>query len=303
MPELIQLVQDSLPDAIGTLIATAVLAIVGLLYNKVVRKISVKATLKITTDYLELVYHRIKRNWRLVIALLLFLVMTYGVYALTTPIWAMFFSVGVALVSGLWTWHFLIYPLKEFTQFAEEFKENFQNQLAHWEYNGNWGLQENGNEIILAVTNSPQGGIAKPCLSWKDYVFEFETKIVTKNTSWIIRARDSSNYMMLQCLPDKVYPHFYKDGEWANYEWTQQNPLQLPISLPSNSWFKVSIEVRGMRVIVNVTIDGQKTTILDDDCLLDIPTAPQTYDVGSIGFRESDKECAHFRRIHVKKLR
>jgi hypothetical protein len=56
----------------------------------------------------------------------------------------------------------------------------FQHGLVCWEYIGNWHTSQESDQTILIVTDSGKGGIAKPCLLWRDYIFEFETKIINK---------------------------------------------------------------------------------------------------------------------------
>jgi hypothetical protein len=57
-----------------------------------------------------------------------------------------------------------------------------------WQYMKGWAMDREDGAPILVVTNSGDGGIAKPCKSWSNYLFEFETKIVHSNSAWIIRA-------------------------------------------------------------------------------------------------------------------
>ena len=82
---------------------------------------------------------------------------------------------------------------------------------------------------ILIVTESDKGGIAKPCQTWTDYVFEFETKIVNKYTSWIVRAADIENYMMLQCGQKTLRLVFRGKGTWRHRDWTEANRDGSPV--------------------------------------------------------------------------
>ena len=186
--------------------------------------------------------------------------------------------------------------------YHEEFREDFQHNLEDWNYSGDWRVERRGDQNVLIVTKSGSGGIAKPCLSWKDYVFKFETKIVEHDTSWIIRAQDTDNYVMLQCQQNKLRPHFRKDGQFADTsKWTK--PITVPIRepLPLNTWFDVRIEVRGTRVVVNVTVNGREKEIFNSP-LLEPPIAPGDYPMGSVGFRESVNECAQFRNVRIRRI-
>jgi hypothetical protein len=181
----------------------------------------------------------------------------------------------------------------------KQFLENFDQGLRFWQYDGIWGIQE---ERTLAVTNSELGGIAKPCLLWKDYVCEFETKIGNKFTSWIVRAENTATYAMLQCQPTQIYPHFRVKGEWTRLDWTKQNPVTLPLTLPINNWFRVRMEVRQFDIGISLIVDGRTYGIPKMANLLAPPIAPVEYKYGSVGFREAGDECAYFRRLSVKKI-
>jgi hypothetical protein len=192
-----------------------------------------------------------------------------------------------------------------------EFVEDFRHGLDEWEFRGNWRTDRDGKERILIVTESGDGGIAKPCRLWTDYVFRFETKIVKANTSWIIRASDVLNYVMLQCEPGALNPHFRVAGTWITL-----GSIPLTPPLPLNTWFDVQIRVTGHRVVVTVTEDGVERELLNDYLLtprqatITLPGKPPqirdvtlSYPAGSVGFREwSSKECAHFRKVRVRKI-
>jgi hypothetical protein len=187
-----------------------------------------------------------------------------------------------------------------------EVYEHLERNLENWEYKGEWSVQDRGDGPVLVVTSSGKGGICRHLLLWTDYVFEFETKIVEKNTSWIIRAKDANSYVMLQCQQNAIYPHFMKDGRWTNLDWTKQNPVSLPFTLPLGTWFGVRVEVRGMQVMAHLTLGGKQTEVLNSvslgTSLLEPPVAPAEYTVGSVGFRESGNECAHFRSVCVRRI-
>jgi len=192
------------------------------------------------------------------------------------------------------------------------FTENFKHGLEKWDYRGGWRTERENNQYILIVTNSDAGGIAKPCRLWNDYVFEFETKIVQSNSSWIVRASDILNYVMLQCNPTNITPHFRVNGLWIVLD-----PVALAEELPPNEWFRVKISVSGARVVVKITCSGKEATVFDRLLLQPgsvsgmIAQGQSTQDVnlflsfplGSVGFRESgNSECAHFRDVRVTRI-
>jgi hypothetical protein len=177
-----------------------------------------------------------------------------------------------------------------------QFNEGFGGGLENWVYEGEWSVIKEG-EPILIVTNSGGGGIARPCMSWRNYICEFETRIMNGNTSWIIRAQNLATYVMLQCQPHGIYPHYRNNGQWK-----VQNMVPLPKELPTETWFRARIEVRESDVNVTLILHGEeiKIPILTD--VLKTPSAPIEYSSGSFGFRESSVECAHFRGIIAKKI-
>jgi hypothetical protein len=185
----------------------------------------------------------------------------------------------------------------------EQFTECFEGGLGHWEYDGAWRVIREDDKHTLVVTNSEIGGIAQPCRLWTDYTCEFETKIAKSNTSWVVRAKDTSTYVMLQCETGRIYPHFRVNGTWTNLDWTRRNPVPLPVTLPLDTWFGVRIEVKDFHVMVTLIVDGKEIVVSAmTNPLLKPPIAPIEYAIGSVGFRESGNECAYFRRISVKKI-
>ncbi len=193
-----------------------------------------------------------------------------------------------------------------------EFCEDFRRGLDQWEYNGAWRTEKEDGRYMLTVTESFDGGIAMPCVLWRDYDFQFETKIVRGNTTWLIRAKDILNYVMLQCGQSELNPHFRVNGMWVKLP-----PVSLPVQLPVNTWFGVRITVQGTRVIARATVGKRETEIYNGDLLStgvrgyvigEEDSAQRadlilSYMVGSIGFREaSSAESAHFRNVHVRKI-
>jgi hypothetical protein len=199
-----------------------------------------------------------------------------------------------------------------------KFSEKFQTPLiGNWYSTGNWRI-EPGDEgaNYLVVTDSEAGGIIKHCLDWRDYKFEFETKIINLTSSWIVRAKDTLNYVMLQCNLTEIRPHF-RNG----FIWCWKESYRLPFELSVNRWFRVQIIVRDMRVVVKISdaddvmhevlnSDLLKSPIMVADCSglnLNHPEKAQilfgsSFTHGSVGFREHGSETAHFRNVNIVKL-
>jgi hypothetical protein len=178
----------------------------------------------------------------------------------------------------------------------EQFIDRFES-LENWIHEGSWSIINEDNTRTLIVTNSGTGGIASPCVSWKDYVFEFETKIMQRNSSWIIRAQNLATYVMLQCQPHAIFPHYRLNGQW-----TVADQVRLQERLPVEVWFKVRIEVKHSDVKVTIVLPDREMKTLTLRNLLKPSLAPMEYAAGSIGFRESSVECSHFRAVSVKKI-
>jgi hypothetical protein len=245
------------------------------------------------------------RKWRYLVIVIMLIVIEILLYLAYADWRNVAFSIAHFALIAVAAWLLARYQMKPYSRepgYPEEFCEDFQHGLEKWEYHGDWRTEREGDGHILIVTESERGGIVQPCLSWKDYIFEFETRIVNGNTSWIIRAKNILSYVMLQCGQDRLYPHFRVNGTWTNPDWTRQNPVILPVLLPLNTWFGVHIEVRGTLVLVTVTVNNREREILNSGTLLEPPTSPTSYPMGSVGFRESANECAHFRNVRVKRL-
>jgi len=222
------------------------------------------------------------------------------------PLWG-----GLLLIAWLLVLTYFAYLSRESAE-RSEFHEDFRRGLDQWEYNGAWRTEKEDGRYILTVTESFDGGIAMPCVLWRDYDFQFETKIVRGNTTWLIRAKDILNYVMLQCGQSELNPHFRVNGMWVKLP-----PVSLPVQLPVNTWFGVRITVQGTRVIARATVGKEETEIYNGDLLStgvrgyvigEEDSAQRadlilSYMVGSIGFREaSSAESAHFRNVHVRKI-
>ncbi len=236
------------------------------------------------------------RQWRYFVISTFFITVEFFLY-LSYEDWRLIvFSTAYLVLVILFEW-LLRWRRMERADILSEFTA-FEHSLVRWEYVGNWYTSQESDQTILVVTDSGKGGIAKPCLSWRNYIFEFETKIINKYTSWIVRAEDINNYVMLQCHSQKMYHLFCNNGNWAKLEWCKEKPISLPVNIPWEQWFGVRIEVRGEKVIVILTVEGKRIEVLNQS-ILEPPIAPKSYAVGSVGFRESGSECAHFRNIHV----
>lgn len=239
------------------------------------------------------------RKWRyLVVGSLLIVLEALLCLAYTDWRIIAFSSLHFALVAVA-AWLLSRYHLKLHSHV--DFFEDFECGLENWSYHGQWRTEKDGDRSILVVSESENGGIARPCQSWTDYVFEFETKIVKHDTSWLVRAKDTRNCVMLQCEQDRVLPYFRREGDWSPRDWAEKHQALLPVTLPLDTWFGVRIETREAELIVTMTLNDMESEILRKS-LLEPPIAPMRYSVGSVGFREAGDRCAHFRNVRVRRI-
>jgi hypothetical protein len=192
-----------------------------------------------------------------------------------------------------------------------KFVEDFSRDLKNWQYEGYWQLETMEGRRVLTVTNSEDGGTASPCTSWRDYVFEFDMKLINARIGWLVRARDLDNCVMLQLRQTEIMPHFRHQGKWYLAE---RVPLQFEV--PLRTWFHVRIEVRGERIVAMVRLDGKETEVFNDLVLRPgkrkvwpwpanaghIETLDVSYEYGSPGFRTWDNEQALFKNIKVTRI-
>lgn len=165
-------------------------------------------------------------------------------------------------------------------------EHDFDNDasLKDWEFYGDWSV-ENGT---LRVTNSGDGGITKLGVDWKDYIFEFKTKIVNLNSSWIVRAKDIGNCYMFQCDTKRIRPHIRSKRQWVPLT---DRAKEHNANIEPNEWFHVKIMVKGK--MVRIFIDDR---FVFKDRLL------SEFRKGKVGFREDGIESACFRCIRVKPI-
>jgi len=193
-----------------------------------------------------------------------------------------------------------------------KFEEHFSHELENWEFSGGWSLENLVEGRTLIVTDSEVGGISKWCLSWKDYVFEFDTKLIASDCGWLIRAMDLENYVMLQLREKEILPHFLRDrGNWFR-DFNRRAPLQFQI--PLGRWFRVRIRVENERVVTWIVLDGKEKEVLNLGLLQpgprkvwplhseQITIIDVSYPHGSIGFRAWGDEQAFFRNIRVEQI-
>ncbi len=165
------------------------------------------------------------------------------------------------------------------------------NEHTEWELDN--------NELI--VSHSHYGGITKKGSFWEDYDFCFSTKIINKQTSWIVRAKDPFDYMMFQCNGKTIVPHRLHElvtvvknngqeitEKKLKWDITEGIPIPDKKQFNNNEWVKIKISVR-----------GHKVKIFSDNTEVYHKTHTSMNLYGRVGFRNCTEECARFRDIKV----
>lgn len=174
---------------------------------------------------------------------------------------------------------------------------NFDKGLNQWEYDGNWTIIKNNYPKILQVTNSEKGGLFYTPKRLINYKLEFETKIVERNSSWLIHGKNLSSYIMFQCESDRINPHYRINGKWSDTSWIKNNSEKHLFPLPINEWFYVSVEVKSSQIVVNIKFHNN--SLKYEYNYLMATFNELGLKSGSFGFRESGPECAQFKNIKI----
>lgn len=244
----------------------------------------------------------------------------------------------VIVVGGLLYW---VFGLSRYLKLVSgEFRDDFKEGLGKWNYGSEgWTVEKEKDEMVLSVMNSDGGGITQAGL-WDSFSFSFENKLLGRGKiGWLVKARDRSNYMMLQFiildskgkfseegLEDGTYirPHFRFEGGWV--KWPHER-LSLPDSLLKvvrrYNWLKVEIQVRGNNIDVYLEGEHIYHLYLDDPLRVEKIENLEyqdeqgkkignlqskklnvfSYSQGRVGFRcAPTEEHAHIRKVRVRPI-
>lgn len=208
-----------------------------------------------------------------------------------------------------------------------EFYDDFRSGLNNWEYGGEgWKTEFENGTPLLSVSESQDGGISKKGFSWNDYQFSFKTKIISKNSGWIIRAENRNKYIMIQLWMEKldspkirlhyrVPPSSERQIQWIVAE---EIAISSDKKIKILEWVDVRIAVLGSTIDIYLNNQHCAHYFIPDPIRWEnkfITIAEEgrpsektyidsiNYPVGRIGFRCSGgAEHAHFREVRVKPL-
>ncbi len=165
------------------------------------------------------------------------------------------------------------------------------------------------------ITDAESGYIFSKCLTWSDYTYSFDFKIIDRCVGVILRAANLSNYIMLQIVPKGVNPSIRINGGWYVRNYEDAN-LGFENSLTLDTWYKcvISCEKNSM----NIKIYHKKNKLVDRDWQIPIGSVifefkekegdtpikipmPINLEYGTIGVRNWDSEKALVKNVLVKK--
>ena len=227
---------------------------------------------------------------------------------------------------------FIYWQTRKINLVAGEFFDNFKQGLSNWEYgNEGWKTEREDNELLLSVSESPEGGVSKKGFSWTDYQFSFEMKLVNKNAGWIVRAENRNKYLMIQFnLKDTKQPklrlHLKIPPSDRNYQWVVlQEDIISQIPIDKLEWMEVKIVVLGNNIDAYINKKHTAHYIIPDPIIWmedyrkligHEQVKPSKEDIqktrnitfinasaaGRVGFRCYGDEHAHFKNVRVKPL-
>lgn len=247
------------------------------------------------------------------------------------------FILGLSLVVAL-LFGFFLYLNSRMSKKVVEINPETEPNLWSFYKDSGWSIVQDDDSWnkVLKIKNSAYPAILKFGSEWINYVFSFQVKVPSsveeshQNFSFVVRAKDKANSIFLQCRPGgKIRPHFIADGLFIV---DSENEIDFPAEYPLDKWVSVTVTVEGDLITVSmmgvsteykipskrVTISGGLAkTVMTLKYVLEKELNPSVdwtrtnlssgvfvlnldYEKGTVGFRESDKEEALFRKIKVE---
>jgi len=192
-------------------------------------------------------------------------------------------------------------------------------EKANWIGNGTWDYSKSNDAYL--ITDSLNGFIFNKCLLWGDYVADFEFKIVRDNCGWIVRARDLSNYVMLQCGLDQINPHIKRNGIFfISHGKDPGVNLTFDTQLHLDLWYRATVYCEKSNIRIQIrdqewqsifdriwTIPERqvfryKEKIGEEDKERKTIVLPVDLDFGTIGFRCWAHEKSLIRDLLIRKM-
>lgn len=172
-----------------------------------------------------------------------------------------------------------------------------------------------------AITNSFSGFIFSKCLTWSDYRFTFDFKILNTSVGVILRATNLSNLVMFQIFDHGIKTHIRVNSFWHVWEPAEKN-LTFNEKLNMDEWYKCDLECNKGNIRIRV-YNSKGKQVFDRDW--NIPTGQVSFnfpkvkglviqaalssipfainlEYGTVGFRNDSKERAVVRNFLIEKL-
>jgi hypothetical protein len=175
----------------------------------------------------------------------------------------------------------------------------------------------------FAITNSHSGFIYSKCLTWSDYVFDFEFKILNTSLGVILRATNLSNLIMMQIFANGIKAHIRINGFWQSWEPKVTN-LSFEKNLKLDNWYRakfycdkgsIGIKIYDMREkllfdrvwkipsgSITFSYNPPKEIGLVAKSVISSIPFPINLEYGTIGFRNDGDEKALVDSVLVEKL-
>jgi hypothetical protein len=185
----------------------------------------------------------------------------------------------------------------------------------NWMGFGNFEYDKSQN--CFSVTDAEPGYIYSRCLTWSDYKFDIEFKIINTCIGVLVRAVNLSNNIMLQITLNGIRPHIRLNGGWSIWE-SKDAGLSFQNNLSLDNWYRGHFFCEGNTITIKLY--EKKEIIFDrsweiprgrisfefkrsenDDNPVKIPF-PINLEYGTVGFRNYKKETALVKNVFIEKL-
>lgn len=224
----------------------------------------------------------------------------------------LFLSLIVATIVAPFIW-----PIKPGDYFSDKFKKGLSP--AKWEFDGEWKAdRDESGKPCLTVTNSDRGGLALPCLSWADFEVNFETRILSGYTGWVVRASSMNEYVHIKLSVEQL-SRLYRVAT----VWIPLGAFKHGIPFKLSEWYPVRIVARSNWLTIYIVVDDKRYRILQEDILgirppvavelrsdrIELPYGQNkqllepSFRSGSFGFRVHADNKAQFRNLRAYHLR
>ena len=141
-------------------------------------------------------------------------------------------------------------------------------------------------------------GVLHHGAAWTDYTMSFDTRVINKDTGWVVRASSSSGYLFV-LGPKTESPHspvLLQEIAFGPAEFSVIGHVILPPSFDAFAWNHVTTVTSGAHI--TTSINGHQVVAFDTGSL---PSGTTVYSAGSVGFATQGSEAA-FRNLDVTAL-